>query len=139
MGKIQKKIGAARQNQRHRSPTGLSSGLSGRRLTTERCHSKFRIESREPLEALCVSDVPTLLRLIRRSAKLGAAEVLGKDPSSTEVAPDQFLPSAWPENQAEKLKRLNWKQGMSFKLAASFKRFSRMSTGEKKVSTNVNV
>jgi hypothetical protein len=107
--------------------------LSGRRLTTERCHSKFRIESREPLEALCVSDVPTLLRLIRRSAKLGAAEVLGKDPSGTEVAPNQFLPSAWPENQDEKLKRLKRKQGRSFKLAAALNRMSnRMSTGEKK-------
>ena len=103
--------------------------LSGRRLTTERCHSKFRIESREPLEALCVSDVPTLLRLIRRSAKLGAAEVLGKDVSRAEVALDQFLPSAWPENQDEKLKRLKWKQGRSFKLAAAL---HRISTGEKK-------
>ena len=83
-------------------------------------------KAKEPLDALCVGDVPMLLRLIRRSAKLGAAEVLGKEVSG---AAEVYFPSAWPEGMAEQVQRFNWKQGMhgskAIKLAGSFRRASK--------------
>ena len=85
--------------------------ISARYLTNARCRQKFsRLAAKEPLDALCVGDVPMLLRLIRRSAKLGAAEVLGTEVAAD--APSEFVPSAWPEGKAEQIKRFNWKHNM---------------------------
>ena len=92
--------------------------ISARHLTTSRCRQKFsRLASKEPLDALCVGDVPMLLRLIRRSAKLGAAEVLRGKEAGAEDVPSEFFPSAWPEGKAKQIQRFNWKQGMHGKAA----------------------
>ena len=114
--------------------------ISARHLTTERCHHKFHNMSKVPLEALCVSDVPMLLRLIRRSAKLGAAEVLGKDRAVAET-PCEFFPSAWPEDQAKQLEKLNRKQGLSLTIenvafaSKAARKWSRLSKGDQSTNT----
>jgi hypothetical protein len=106
--------------------------ISARQLTTERCHERFRATAKEPLDSLCVSDVPMLLRLIRRSAKLGAAEVLATTGVVSELSselndelqhgkdklPDEMLLSAWPEDKAKQVKRFNWKHSKSLKIEA---------------------
>ena len=106
-------------------------------------HSPLRADAPQPGRPHTRSSLVGTARMrlfIRRSAKLGAAEVLatkavqGSSELSSELKdelqhgkdrlPDEMLLSAWPEDKAKQVKRFNWKHSKSLKIEALAKRLS---------------